>query len=341
MAGSIAVAALILAGCGSTTSAFNPTPTLSTVTPSHITAGNADFQLNVVALNIGTYSSVYWNGNGLTTTLNTTTAQLQAQVPAALVATPGTAEITVVNPAPGGGTSNGYTFFIDPPNNPVPAITSLSPANATAGSGVLPLAVNGTGFVSGVSAVNWNGQARATTFVSTTQLSISLSANDLATAGTDVVGVSNPSPGGGTSNSAPFYVDPSSGNPTPGITSLSPANTSEGGAAFSLTLTGRGFVSSSQVNWNGSARTTTFSSSTQVSAAILATDIASAGVFNITVTNPTPGGGTSLASQFTVNNPSPTISSLSPTSATAGGAAFSLTVNGSNFVSNSTVDWNS
>ncbi len=43
---------------------------------------------------------------------------------------------------------------------------------------------------------------------------------------------------------------------------------------------------------------------------------------------------------FAVNNPSPTLSNLSPNSATAGGANFTLTVNGANFVSGSKVRWN-
>jgi hypothetical protein len=37
----------------------------------------------------------------------------------------------------------------------------------------------------------------------------------------------------------------------------------------------------------------------------------------------------------------PAISQLAPNSATSGGAAFVLTVNGSNFASNSTINWNS
>src|SRR5215469_11283953 len=39
-------------------------------------------------------------------------------------------------------------------------------------------------------------------------------------------------------------------------------------------------------------------------------------------------------------NPAPTISSLAPSSANVGGAGFTLTVNGSNFISSSTVQWN-
>ena len=58
------------------------------------------------------------------------------------------------------------------------------------------------------------------------------------------------------------------------------------------------------------------------------------------MTNPTPGGGTSSAVTFTVNNPAPTLTSLSPTSATAGAAAQTLTLTGTNFVATSTVTYN-
>jgi len=335
--GLLLAAIVTIAGCSSTT--FNATPTLSSISPSHITAGSPAFQLNVVALNLISTTTVDWNGTPLATTLNTTTNQLAAQVPASLVAIPGSADITVVNPAPGGGSSAGTTFFIDPANNPAPTITSLSPTSASAAGAAFSLTVTGTGFASGVSTVNWNGQARATTYVSSTQLTAAITASDIAAAGTDSVSVSNSAPGGGNSNSVPFFVDPS-GNPTPGISSLNPATASVGGAAFTLSLTGRGFVSTSVVNWNGAPRATTFTSSGQLSAAILASDIVTAGVDNVTVTNPTPGGGTSLAQQFTVNNSVPTITSLAPSSTAAGGAAFSLAVTGSNFVANSAVNWN-
>ena len=57
----------------------------------------------------------------------------------------------------------------------------------------------------------------------------------------------------------------------------------------------------------------------------------------MTVSNPTPGGGTSNAISFTVNNPAPVISSTYPTSARAGGPAFTLAVYGTGFVSGSKV----
>jgi Tol biopolymer transport system component len=52
-----------------------------------------------------------WNKNNLATTFVSST-QLTATVPAAMIASAGTATVTVVNPSPGGGPSNGVTFTI-------------------------------------------------------------------------------------------------------------------------------------------------------------------------------------------------------------------------------------
>jgi 6-phosphogluconolactonase len=88
---------------------------------------------------------------------------------------------------------------------------------------------------------------------------------------------------------------------TPTITSISPTSAIAGGAAFTLTVNGTNFVSGSTLSFNGNARATTFVSATQLTAAILALDIATAGSFNVTVTN--PGGGTSNAVSFIVLTP--------------------------------------
>lgn len=140
--------------------------------------------------------------------------------------------------------------------------------------------------------------------------------------------------GGGGSAPAPTPQ-----NPVPVLSSISPASANAGDAAFTLTVNGSSFISGSRVHWNGSDRTTTFVSSTQLTAAIPATDIAAGGTVSVTVFNPTPGGGTSSAATFTINNPVPAITSLSPASTLAGTGAFTLTVNGSSFVSSSVVGW--
>jgi len=89
--------------------------------------------------------------------------------------------------------------------NPVPGITNLSPASAMAGAAGQTLTINGTNFVS-TSTVTYNGAARAATFVSPTQVTITLSTSDQATAGSYPIEVSNPAPGGGASSAVNFTV---------------------------------------------------------------------------------------------------------------------------------------
>jgi pimeloyl-ACP methyl ester carboxylesterase len=81
---------------------------------------------------------------------------------------------------------------------------------------------------------------------------------------------------------------------------LVPDTAKPGGAAFTLTVNGSGFVSASVVHWNGSPRTTTFVSDAQLKADILASDIASARTASVTVINPGPGGGTSDVAFFSI-----------------------------------------
>jgi len=81
---------------------------------------------------------------------------------------------------------------------------------------------------------------------------------------------------------------------------LVPASVAPDSSAFTLTVNGTGFASSAVVNWNGSARMTTFVSSSQVTARITSTDVASATTAAITVKNPSPGGGPSNTVYFTV-----------------------------------------
>ena len=90
--------------------------------------------------------------------------------------------------------------------NPIPMINApLVPGEKAPGSAAFTLTVNGTGFVSGAT-VNWNGNARTTTFFSSKQVTASITAADVATASTASVTVVNPAPGGGVSNAIYFQV---------------------------------------------------------------------------------------------------------------------------------------
>ncbi len=310
---------------------FVPTPIITSLSPSSKPVGSAAFTLTVNGSNFVNGASVRWNNSARVTTFVSST-QVTAQIPATDLTTAGTVNVTVKNPGTGSATSNSAKFTI---KNPVPAISSISPSSATAGGTAFTLTVNGSGFVT-TSVVNWNGSARTTTFASSTMVTASISAADIAAAGTVSVTVVNGPPGGGTSNAKTFTIN----NPVPAIGSISPSSATAGGVAFTLTVNGSGFVTTSVVNWNGAPRTTTFSSSTMVTASISAADIATAGTVSVTVVNGSPGGGTSNAMTFTINNPVPVIGSISPSSATAGGPTFTLTVQGSKFVSGSVVNWN-
>ena len=89
---------------------------------------------------------------------------------------------------------------------------------------------------------------------------------------------------------------------TPGITSVSPATGTAGGPNFTLTVNGVNFRADSVVLWNGSARSTTYVSQTQLTATILAGDVASTGVAELTVNNPGEGCGLSGPFPFNIYN---------------------------------------
>ncbi len=92
---------------------------------------------------------------------------------------------------------------------------------------------------------------------------------------------------------------------------LSPAAVVPGGPEFTLIVHGTGFVAGAVVNWNGSARPTTFISSSEVNAQIAAADVAKATSALVSVTNPAPGGGASNPLRLTVTSPLTALSMLS------------------------------
>ena len=254
---------------------------ITSLSPNTIAAGNVGFTLTVTGTGFVATSNVLWNGSALTTTFVNAT-QLTASVPASLITTAGNVNVTVQNP--GGVTSSPAVFAVN-----APTITSLNPIAATTGGPAFTLAVNGTGFLAN-SAIQWNGAAQVTTFVSATQLTASIPPSLIATTGTANITVVNP--GGAQSKAAPFVIAALN------ITSLTPGSASVGGSAFTLTVTGTGFVSTSAVQWNGSALATTFVSATQLTAAVPANLIATAGNATITIVN--PGGGVSNTATFSV-----------------------------------------
>jgi hypothetical protein len=96
-------------------------------------------------------------------------------------------------------------------NNPVPFLTQpLWPTSVPPGHAAFTLKIGGAGFRSGA-VVNWNGSRRATTFVSQNEVEAEIPATDVVNKTVAAITVSNPAPGGGTSNIEYFAVGPAFG----------------------------------------------------------------------------------------------------------------------------------
>lgn len=108
-----------------------------------------------------------------------------------------------------------------------------------------------------------------------------------------VTGASSGSSSGGASSSS--SGGSSGGAAVLALSSVSPSYVTVGGTAFTLTAIGTGFNAGSTVQWNGGALATTYVSSTQLTAQVPASDIATAGSAAVTVVNTSAPTGTSAA----------------------------------------------
>jgi trimeric autotransporter adhesin len=132
-------------------------------------------------------------------------------------------------------------------------------------------------------------------------------------------------------------LDGTGGNPIPNITSLSPPSAYIGGPAVTLTITGTGFVSGSIAYLNNSALTTSFVSSTKITAVVPSSNLTSSFNNFVSVTNPPPAGGSSVGFTFNIVALDPTLSYTSPASVVAGSAPTPIILNGQNFMNGATV----
>src|SRR5205823_8281764 len=107
----------------------NPTPSIFAVSPSFVLAGAGGSTVTIQGTGFVSTSVAQWNGANRQTTV--LFDRLIASILATDLQTPGTAQVRVFNPGPGGGVSNAIAVTIleaSPPQpNPVPAITSIDP----------------------------------------------------------------------------------------------------------------------------------------------------------------------------------------------------------------------
>src|SRR5215472_8796309 len=290
----VAVCAIFfVAGCNDYGNTFQSPggAALSFLSPSQISASTCvstsqscpSFTLTLTGSGFVPQTRVQWNGKtcplstssgastascttNITLDANNNVTSLTATITAALFSKPGLATVNTINPNSNYGTgtnglSNTLTFIINNPANPVPTVSSVSPACVVAGN-ALTMTVAGSNFLNGstdptqVSTVNWTLggsqlQITAPTASTATQITVTIPAANVNAAGNAGVTVYNPpSPpvpniagstgsGGGTSAPAVNVTIQAAGTACPAAAkaqpnSMSPAAVSEETPAVSL-----------------------------------------------------------------------------------------------------------
>ena len=130
----------------------NPAPTLINLSPGSALAGSSEFMLTITGSNFVGNAVVKWNGADRPTTF-VSESQVQAMIPGTDVTDPGTASITVNNPAPGGGTSNTLNF---------PIIQNCSFSIAPTNQSFPPAGGNGTINITSPNGCDWSATSNAT-----------------------------------------------------------------------------------------------------------------------------------------------------------------------------------
>ncbi|MGB7281049.1 MAG: IPT/TIG domain-containing protein [Candidatus Acidiferrum sp.] len=275
-----------------------PVPTLNSIAPTTIVAGSFPFQLITTGANFAPSAVVNFNGTPQTTSPGNSQGAF-AVISTADISTPGTVQVTVTNPAPGGGTSAPQSFVITQPTV-VPTITSVSPATIYAGFPT-NLTINGTGFTQGakMSLGGFGGSNYyVANFISSTQLSVPNF--DSNAAGSASMYVIDPAPAG----TSPAFNLTVAQPPAPTITSISPTSAPTG-AQLTLTIDGSNFQPGANIlfnNQNNFTYNTNYSGTTQLSTSLILGGVA-AGTYPITVVNITPTSVSSNSVNFTVTGP--------------------------------------
>src|SRR5258707_4288310 len=174
----------LFAGCNDYGNTFqgNTGASLTAISPAIVSACGSscsDLTITLFGGPFVTQTVAQWNGKNLATTptldANSNVINLKAVVPKALIANPGKADVNTLSPHSGSqnnGLSNTLAFIINPPPNPLPTLSSISPSSAAPGSASITLTVAGSNFIpssdpTGGSVVNWNANGTQTTLTAT------------------------------------------------------------------------------------------------------------------------------------------------------------------------------
>ena len=212
-----------------------------------------------------------------------------------------------------------------------PSITAASPNLIDAGGSYFPMAIDGTGFLSG-SLAYWGPSRLSTTFVSATHLTAEITPDLRLLSGKFNLTIANPD--GTVSSAYPITV-------APGLSTVAPASILMGSPPVTITVTGFGFTAGDVLVLNAGGKqavlATTRINSGTLTAVIPANTLTVVSAATVQVLNPLDGN-TSGTLPFDIRA-IPAIISSSPSTVDAGGAYFVMTVTGTGFTSASIVNW--
>ena len=210
----------------------------------------------------------------------------------------------------------------------VSSLGTISPARVTSGSCDFTLMLTGTNFTK-TTQVFFGTLSLIPSSITTSQLVATVPASAVAKAGVLNVTISSGLP----TSALTFTVE----NPAPVLTALSQESILLNSTSVSVEMTGSNFVSTSTVQFGGKVLTPATVTPTKLTVALPDSELTIAKTLSGAVTNPSPGGGTSSATSFSVLNPVPVISALSLDNTLVDSADFTLSLAGSGFAPGMTV----
>ncbi|MFP2933570.1 IPT/TIG domain-containing protein [Pyxidicoccus sp. 3LG] len=180
-------------------------PVLSHLEPPVLTAGGYGVTLAVHGSGFTRDSVIHVDGSPRTTSF-VGDDHLSTPLSEQELSLAGVRTVTVRTPAPGGGTSLPLLLNVDA-RRPVPLLRGTEAGSIAAGSADVTLTLGGEGF-GPFSVVRWNGELLplGTQCCGPTHMNVSIPASLLRTPGMARVTVSNPEPGGGTSEAFPVAI---------------------------------------------------------------------------------------------------------------------------------------
>ena len=293
---------------------YDAVPTVAKVTPAEgPDAGNT--VITIEGTGLSTATAVRFGGVAAAAFKATSATSITATAPAGA----GIAAVTVTTP---GGTSaetpaDLYTY------DAVPTVTSLSVKEGPLAGGT-KVTITGTGFTAGSTVSFGATKAKASTFISATELSAE------SPAGTGAAAVTVETPGG---KSAEVPADIFTYLATPTVTKLTPAEGPEAGGT-KVTITGTGFTAGSTVSFGATkAKASTFISATELSAE------SPAGKATAAVTVTTPGGTSAeTPADLYTYDATPTVTKVTPAEGPLAGGT-KVTITGTGFTAGSTVSF--